>query len=110
LYQAEKSSLCGVTPRSFRLIRGCYHTRGTRSPRIRSRFTSPAWDISAVPVEELARARTFVNNWDGYTPAARFRLAYDLAARIWPFVGGPVGTPHPEQFLEAVLMVMAVRG
>ncbi len=68
------------------------------------------WDVTAVPAEELALARTFVNNRGGYTPAARSRLAYELASRIWPFVAGPVVAPHPEQFLEAVLMVKAARG
>jgi uncharacterized RDD family membrane protein YckC len=68
------------------------------------------WDVSAVPAAELALARTFVNNRGGYTPDARFRLASELANRIWPFVAGPAGVPHPEQFLEAVLTVKAVRG
>jgi uncharacterized RDD family membrane protein YckC len=68
------------------------------------------WDVSAVPPEELALARTFLANRHGYTPEARQRLAAQLANRIWPFVAGPNVTPHPETFLEMVVQVKAARG
>jgi len=68
------------------------------------------WDVSAVPVEELALARTFLGNRDGYTPEARQRLAVQLANRIWPYVAGPSSPLHPERFLEMVLQVKAARG
>jgi len=68
------------------------------------------WDVSAVPAEELALARAFLRNRDGYTPEARQRLALQLANRIWPFVAGPSVPPAPEAFLEMVLQVKAARG
>lgn len=68
------------------------------------------WDVSAVNDGELTLVRTFLANRWGYTPEARGRLALQLAERLWPLVAGPVTPPHPEQFLEAVLLVKSVRG
>jgi hypothetical protein len=68
------------------------------------------WDVSAVPAEELALARTFVANRSGYTPAARQQLAVQLANRMWPYVAGPTVLPQPEAFLELVIQVKAARG
>jgi uncharacterized RDD family membrane protein YckC len=68
------------------------------------------WDVSAVPAAELTLSRAFLANRDGYTPEARYRLAEQLAARLWPFVAGPTVPPHPEAFLEMVLQVKAARG
>ena len=68
------------------------------------------WDVSAVSDQELALVRTFLANRFGYTADARGRLALQLADRLWPLVSGPVAPPHPEQFLEAVLLVKSVRG
>jgi uncharacterized RDD family membrane protein YckC len=68
------------------------------------------WDVSAVNEQELILARTFLTNRWGYTPEARSHLALQLADRLWPSVSGPVTAPHPEQFLEAVLLVKSVRG
>lgn len=67
------------------------------------------WDVSAVADSDLELARTFMAHRAGYTKAARARLAYDLAGRIWPQVAGPTGPMHPEQFLEAVLLVKSRR-
>jgi uncharacterized RDD family membrane protein YckC len=68
------------------------------------------WDVSAVPAEELALARTFVANRDGYTAQARQQLSLQLASRMWPYVAGPTVPPQPEAFLEMVLQVKAARG
>jgi uncharacterized RDD family membrane protein YckC len=68
------------------------------------------WDVSAVSEQELILVRTFLSNRFGYTPEARGKLALQLADRLWPLVAGPVTPPHPEQFLEAVLLVKSVRG
>jgi uncharacterized RDD family membrane protein YckC len=68
------------------------------------------WDVSAVPGQELALAHTFLSNRAGYTPEARTRLSTDLANRIWPYVSGPTNPPHPEQFLEMVMLVKTARG
>jgi uncharacterized RDD family membrane protein YckC len=67
------------------------------------------WDVSTVPEAELALARTFLANREGYTQEARGRLAYELAGRIWPLVAGPAGPLPPEWFLEAVLLVKSSR-
>jgi len=68
------------------------------------------WDVSAVSDQEFTLVRTFLANRWGYTPEARSRLALQLADRLWPLVSGPVTAPHPEQFLEAVLLVKSARG
>ncbi|HXQ76443.1 MAG TPA: RDD family protein [Acidimicrobiales bacterium] len=68
------------------------------------------WDVSAVNDGELTLVRTFLANRWGYTPEARGALALQLADRLWPLVAGPVTAPHPEQFLEAILLVKSVRG
>jgi hypothetical protein len=68
------------------------------------------WDVSAVNDQELTLVRTFLANRWGYTAEARGKLALQLADRLWPLVAGPVTPPHPEQFLEAVLLVKSVRG
>jgi len=68
------------------------------------------WDVSAVNDQELTLVRTFLTNRWGYTPEARGQLALQLADRLWPMVAGPVTPPHPEHFLEAVVLVKSVRG
>jgi len=68
------------------------------------------WDVSAVDERELTLVRTFLANRWGYTPEARATLALQLADRLWPLVAGPVAPPHPEQFLEAVVLVKSFRG
>jgi uncharacterized RDD family membrane protein YckC len=68
------------------------------------------WDVSAVSDQELILVRAFLANRWGYTPEARHRLALQLADRLWPLVAGPVTPPHPEQFLEAIVLVKSVRG
>jgi uncharacterized RDD family membrane protein YckC len=68
------------------------------------------WDVSAVTDQELLLVRTFLGNRGGYTPEARAHLALQLADRLWPLVAGPVTPPHPEHFLEAVMLVKSVRG
>lgn len=68
------------------------------------------WDVSAVPEAELTLIRRFLGNRQGYTPEARMRLALDLASRVWPLVSGPLTPPHPEVFLESVVLVKSVRG
>ena len=68
------------------------------------------WDVSAVPEADLVLIRRFLANRQGYTAEARSRLAVQLAGRVWPLVAGPVTPPHPEQFLEAVVMVKSARG
>lgn len=67
------------------------------------------WDVSAVPGADIELARTFLAHRGGYTGEARAKLAYELAGRIWPLVAGPTGPMHPEQFLEAVLLVKSRR-
>lgn len=67
------------------------------------------WDVTAVGAEELTLVHMFLANRSGYSPEARARLAYDLAARLWPKVAGPTATMDAERFLEAVAWVKAAR-
>jgi uncharacterized RDD family membrane protein YckC len=68
------------------------------------------WDVSAVAPQEVMLAGMFLANRYGYTPEARAALGLQLANRIWPQVAGAPATLHPEQFLEAVVLVKSTRG
>jgi uncharacterized RDD family membrane protein YckC len=68
------------------------------------------WDVSAVTPGDLTVARMYLSNRHGYTPQARHQLGMQLAGDIWPKVAGAPNGLHPEQFLEAVVLVKSVRG
>jgi len=68
------------------------------------------WDVSAVPEQELVLIRRFLAHRDGYQAQARWRLAVELAGRVWPFVSGPQAPPPPEELLESVVLVKSARG
>ncbi|HMK63424.1 MAG TPA: RDD family protein [Acidimicrobiales bacterium] len=68
------------------------------------------WDVSAVPEQELVLIRRFLANRNGYRPEARWRLAMELAGRVWPLISGPQAPPPPEELLECVMLVKSTRG
>lgn len=99
---------------------------GTLVVRERSAATpaaAPAWavtrppaeapaalDVAAVTGEELATIRAFLERRATLTPDARSKLAWELAERLKPRVGGMPGEQHPEVFLEQVAAAKAATG
>jgi hypothetical protein len=68
-----------------------------------------SWDVSAVPAEDLATVRAFLERRGGLTAAARTRLAAQLDGAIRPRVGGADVT-DPERFLEILYDAKRTRG
>lgn len=67
------------------------------------------WDVSAVTADEMATVRRFLDRRADLAPAARERLAGDLATRLHPKVAGPPDQIQPEAFLEALVAAKAAR-
>jgi uncharacterized RDD family membrane protein YckC len=68
------------------------------------------WDTSAVTAEEVATVRRFLDRRASLTPAARDRLAMEMATRLGPKVVGPPRHWDPEEFLEYLVATKAARG
>jgi uncharacterized RDD family membrane protein YckC len=68
-----------------------------------------SWDVSAVPAEDLATVRAFLERRNGLTAPARTRLAAQLAGALRPRVGGADVT-DPERFLEILYDAKRARG
>jgi uncharacterized RDD family membrane protein YckC len=69
-----------------------------------------AIDVSAITGEELATIRSFLQRRATLTPDARSKLAWELAERLRPRVGGVSGQEHPEIFLEQIAAAKAATG
>jgi len=67
------------------------------------------WDVSAVPAEDVATVRAFLERRDGLAPEARTRLAAQLDGALRPRVGG-ADEPDPERFLEILYDAKRARG
>ncbi len=85
----------------------------SRAPAPAALATRPgngaAWDVSAVPAEDIATVRAFLERRAGLTDAARARLAAQLDGALRPRVGG-ADEPDPERFLEALYDAKRARG
>ena len=68
-----------------------------------------AWDVSAVPAEDIATVRAFLERRAGLTDAARARLAQQLDGALRPRVGG-ADEADPERFLEILYDAKRARG
>jgi uncharacterized RDD family membrane protein YckC len=68
-----------------------------------------AWDVSAVPADDIATVRAFLERRAGLTDAARSRLAKQLDGALRPSVGG-ADEPDPERFLEILYDAKRARG
>jgi hypothetical protein len=66
--------------------------------------------VSAVSAEETAAVRSFLDRRWTLDPAARGRLALQLADALWPKVGGAPGGMPPEAFLEQLAQQKWGRG
>jgi uncharacterized RDD family membrane protein YckC len=70
---------------------------------------APAWDTSAIGVDELTAVRAFLARRDSLTADARAQLAAELARRLRPKLGGGVADEPPELFLERLAAAKAER-
>jgi uncharacterized RDD family membrane protein YckC len=68
-----------------------------------------SWDVSAVPAEDLATVRAFLERRDGLSRDARARLAAQLDGALRPRVGG-ADEHDPERFLEILYDAKRARG
>jgi len=60
-------------------------------------------DVTAVSSAELATLRDFLSRREELVPAARARVAEELAERLTPKIGGlPPGPHEPERILETI--------
>jgi uncharacterized RDD family membrane protein YckC len=77
----------------------------------RSTVPAPAtWDTSAIGPQELEAVLAFLARRDELTPDARLQVATELARRLRPKVGGPVGGETAELFLERLAVAKRERG
>ncbi|MDP1846652.1 MAG: RDD family protein [Solirubrobacteraceae bacterium] len=79
------------------------------APRPAGPAAGATWDVSAVPAEDLATVRAFLERRDGLAPEARTRLAAQLDGALRPRVGG-ADEPDPERFLEILYDAKRARG
>jgi len=68
-----------------------------------------SWDVSAVPVEDLATVRAFLERRHALAGDARARLAAQLDGALRPRVGG-ADESDPERFLEILYDAKRARG
>lgn len=68
-----------------------------------------SWDVSAVGQDDLSTVRSFLERRDSLTPAARERVAEQLAAALRPQVGG-ADERDAETFLENLYAAKRSRG
>jgi uncharacterized RDD family membrane protein YckC len=68
-----------------------------------------SWDVSAVPAEDVATVRAFLERRDGLVGDARARIAAQLDGALRPRVGG-ADEPDPERFLEILYDAKRARG
>ena len=81
----------------------------TRAPAPPDTDVAPAWDVSAVTVEELATIRRFLERRYELEPDARLELASALAQRLRPKVAGAPDSLAAEPFLEQLAAAKATR-
>ena len=67
------------------------------------------WDVSAVPAEDIATVRAFLERRHGLAADARARLAAQLDGALRPSVGG-ADEREPERFLEILYDEKQARG
>jgi uncharacterized RDD family membrane protein YckC len=68
------------------------------------------WDLTRVTADDVQVVRSFLARRHGLDPAARARVAAELARRLRPAVVGPDPALPDEPLLEQVLAAKAARG
>lgn len=66
---------------------------------------APAWDTSAVTLDELATVVAFLGRRWELPAGARTQLAAEIAGRLRPKVGGAIAPEGDEMFLERLVAV-----
>ncbi len=79
------------------------------TPAAAAASNGAAWDVSAVPAEDIATVRAFLERRAGLTDSARARLAKQLDGALRPRVGG-ADEADPERFLEILYDAKRARG
>jgi len=72
--------------------------------RVSPSAAAPAWDTSAIRLEELDTVAAFLARRDQLDYGARIQLARELANRLRPKVGGAVAGGSDEVFLERLVV------
>ncbi len=91
-------------------------TQRTELPRPREAPTgglgpdASLWDVSAISAEDVATVRRFLDRRAALAPAAREKLAREMATRLASKVAGPPRHWEPEAFLEYLVTAKAARG
>jgi len=81
----------------------------TVAPSARVGGNGAAWDVSAIPADEVATVRAFLERRDGLTRDARVRVAARLETALRPRVAG-ADEADPERFLEILYEAKQARG
>lgn len=81
----------------------------TEAPPAPRRSIGATWDVSAIPADELATVRAFLERRDSLTGDARARLAVRLDGALRPRVAG-ADEADPERFLEILYEAKQARG
>jgi hypothetical protein len=69
-----------------------------------------AWDLTRLTTEDVRVVRSFLARRHGLDPAARARVASELARRLRPAVVGPDPNLPDEPLLEQLLAAKSARG
>jgi uncharacterized RDD family membrane protein YckC len=67
------------------------------------------WDVSAVPADDVATVRAFLERREQLKPAARQEIAEELSRRLRPRVGGAHESFGDERFLELLVAAKSAR-
>jgi uncharacterized RDD family membrane protein YckC len=89
--------------------RGVDKLKATAAPAALASGAGATWDVSAIPADEVATVRAFLERREGLTKDARERLAKRLASGLRPRVAG-ADEWDPERFLEILYEAKQGRG
>jgi uncharacterized RDD family membrane protein YckC len=71
--------------------------------------SAATWDVSAVPADDVATVRAFLERREQLAPASREQIASELARRLRPRVGGAHEQLKDESFLELLVATKTAR-
>jgi uncharacterized RDD family membrane protein YckC len=78
--------------------------------RISPSVQAPAWDTTAISVDEVDAVVAFLGRRSDLPAGARLQLAAELARRLRPKVAGTAATDGDEMFLERLVAAKRGRG
>jgi uncharacterized RDD family membrane protein YckC len=89
--------------------RGVDRVKPTQAPSALVAGAGATWDVSAIPADEVATVRAFLERREGLTKDARVRVAKRLDGALRPRVAG-ADEWAPERVLEILYEVKQARG